>query len=211
MAQIKIQNATAEFSREGTQMILSTMGEFGTYLFGFGDEDKAFSALERLFLLKKNRFSHQHVLFGFSGAAPAGLVVVFDRAVLFRSMAVTAFQLLNIYNTKELFLYLKRILPYRADELISKDELYIAHLAVQPDFRRKGIATILLEWAAAEAVRQNKPVLSLLVEMENKPAISLYEKFGFKIIEEHTHPKQKALTGSLGDYKMIMNMEQEKK
>ena len=57
----------------------------------------------------------------------------------------------------------------------------IVKLAVHPEHRRQGIATQLLK-AALEMLR-NRGMLEvcLIVEITRKPAIALYEKFGFEI------------------------------
>lgn len=57
----------------------------------------------------------------------------------------------------------------------------IVKLAVHPEHRRQGIATQLLE-AALEMLRNIGMLeVCLIVEITRKPAIALYEKFGFEI------------------------------
>ena len=208
---LHIQKATTVHSSEGAQLILSTLDEFGTYLFGFGQKTRAISALKKFFSMKRNRFSHANALFVFSGTNLAGLLMMYKRTEYFRAVAATVCQLLRVYKLKEAFKYIKRIFPFRRDEEISRDELYIAHLAVFPEYRRRGIATYLLERVNTEALKLGKPNLSLLVAMENTSAISLYQKFGFEIIGEILHPEQENSTGSAGDYKMIKKIKKEKK
>lgn len=60
------------------------------------------------------------------------------------------------------------------------DELHINNLAVLPAWRRRGVASRLVEYvlragAAAGAVRA-----TLEVRASNHPAIALYERFGFR-------------------------------
>jgi len=211
MDAVHIEKASKPHSSEGAQLFLSTMGEFGVYIFGFGKKARAISALEKFFSLKKNRFSHTNTLFAYWGKNPAGLLMFYDHTNYLRATVATVCQLLKVYTPKEAFSYIKRVFPYRKDEVISRDEIYIAHLAVFPEYRRRGIATYLLKKAYNEALEQRKSDLSLQVEMGNTPAISLYQKFGFEIVEEHIHPEQELSTGSAGDYKMIKKIRQEKK
>ena len=59
----------------------------------------------------------------------------------------------------------------------------IMKMAVHPEHRRKGIATALLN-QVLEILKKNEIVdVCLNVEIIRKPAIALYEKFGFKIMQ----------------------------
>jgi ribosomal-protein-alanine N-acetyltransferase len=59
----------------------------------------------------------------------------------------------------------------------------IMKMAVHPEHRRKGIATALLN-QVLEILKGKKIIdVCLNVEMIRKPAIALYEKFGFKIMQ----------------------------
>jgi ribosomal-protein-alanine N-acetyltransferase len=59
----------------------------------------------------------------------------------------------------------------------------IMKMAVHPEHRRKGIATALLN-RVLEILKGKKIVdVCLNVEIIRKPAIALYEKFGFKIMQ----------------------------
>ena len=59
----------------------------------------------------------------------------------------------------------------------------IMKMAVHPEHRRKGIATVLLN-QVLEILKEKKIIdVCLNVEIMRKPAIALYEKFGFKIMQ----------------------------
>lgn len=76
-------------------------------------------------------------------------------------------------------------------------ECYIANIAVLPEYRRKGIAAKLLENLISHCEESSAEFLSLEVRVSNAPAISLYEKFGFKKQGErkdfYKNPKENAL------------------
>jgi [ribosomal protein S18]-alanine N-acetyltransferase len=57
------------------------------------------------------------------------------------------------------------------------DNIDIINICVNPKFRRKNIASSLLN----KIVCKNKKI-TLEVSTDNKPAISLYEKYGFKSV-----------------------------
>lgn len=62
------------------------------------------------------------------------------------------------------------------------DEGYIDNVAVDPDFRRQGVASALLEGMVGEARRRSLRFLSLEVRAGNEGAIALYASFGFETL-----------------------------
>ena len=62
------------------------------------------------------------------------------------------------------------------------DEGYINNIAVSPDFRRQGIAGLLLDALTKEAKSRELAFMTLEVREGNTPAIKLYEKHGFKAV-----------------------------
>lgn len=58
------------------------------------------------------------------------------------------------------------------------DELEISSIAVLPEYRNKGIATLLME----EMIKINFSKAFLEVRKSNISAINLYKKFGFELI-----------------------------
>ncbi len=61
------------------------------------------------------------------------------------------------------------------------DEGYITNIAVLPEFRKKGIATALLNSVFSLADEHELSFVSLEVRVSNTEAVSLYEKLGFKV------------------------------
>jgi len=61
-------------------------------------------------------------------------------------------------------------------------EIRIIDIALLPEFRRKGIGSMLLKNIMAEAAKDDKPV-SIHVEHYN-PALSLYKRLGFRKIDD---------------------------
>lgn len=60
------------------------------------------------------------------------------------------------------------------------DETELLTIAVDPDNRRQGAAMTLLERAIGKATTRHATQMFLEVAATNKPAIALYQKFGFK-------------------------------
>ena len=71
------------------------------------------------------------------------------------------------------------------------------NVAVHPDFRRKGVAELLVRELVAALAKNDNHCLALEVRASNAPAISLYEKLGFAQIglrkNYYRNPKEDAL------------------
>ncbi len=77
------------------------------------------------------------------------------------------------------------------------DESYIANVAVSSDFRRMGIASMLLDCAEEKVREKGCSFISLEVRVSNIPAINLYQKHGYISQGErrnfYSHPTENAL------------------
>lgn len=60
------------------------------------------------------------------------------------------------------------------------DEAHITTLAVAPEHTRKGVAFVLMNCLIADCYKNMVKYITLEVRVSNEPAISLYNKFGFK-------------------------------
>ncbi|MCD7714435.1 MAG: GNAT family N-acetyltransferase [Prevotella sp.] len=67
----------------------------------------------------------------------------------------------------------------KMDDETAPGELYIDSLAVKPEQRGKGIATMLLKATIKKAETMHLPAVGLLVDKGNPRAESLYKKLGF--------------------------------
>jgi [ribosomal protein S18]-alanine N-acetyltransferase len=61
------------------------------------------------------------------------------------------------------------------------DELHINTLAVHPELRRQGLASLLLTHVLEDAVRRGAEKATLEVRRSNEGALRLYERFGFEV------------------------------
>ncbi len=66
---------------------------------------------------------------------------------------------------------------------LDSDTAEIESLAVDPEYRRQGIATILLIKLLNAIKKRGVSFIVLEVRPSNKPAIALYKSFGFQIVE----------------------------
>jgi ribosomal-protein-alanine N-acetyltransferase len=77
------------------------------------------------------------------------------------------------------------------------DELHINNLAVHPDWRRQGVARLLLDFVLQEATEAGACEATLEVRRSNLPALKLYEGLGFAVEGVrpgyYSHPEEDAL------------------
>jgi ribosomal-protein-alanine N-acetyltransferase len=80
---------------------------------------------------------------------------------------------------------------------IVADEMHINNIGTHPDYRRQGIGKALLEEALIEGRLRGARFCLLEVRISNRPAITLYESFGFDPIGRrgnyYTYPMEDAL------------------
>ncbi len=62
------------------------------------------------------------------------------------------------------------------------DSLFLAYIAILPEYQRRGIGTTLIRELLDEAARKDIPVT--LHVLKSNPARSLYERLGFAVVKE---------------------------
>ena len=67
------------------------------------------------------------------------------------------------------------------------DEAHIATLAVHPDFRRKGIARVIMENALNAAFVEGARSSQLEVRAGNQVALKMYQQLGYKMVNRRKH------------------------
>jgi len=71
--------------------------------------------------------------------------------------------------------------------LVVEDDAHMVTLAVDPSFRGRGLGTRLMLRLAEEACRAGAAHLTLEVRVSNRPAQSLYRRFGFETVGVRRH------------------------
>ena len=105
----------------------------------------------------------------------------------------------ELNNETSLFLVAKEeneVIGYIGMSIVI-DEGYIFNVAVRESYRKKGVATALINELVTYGKKNNFSFITLEVRESNLPAISLYSKFGFIKAGErkdyYSNPKENAI------------------
>jgi len=74
------------------------------------------------------------------------------------------------------FLFAHENLPF-------KDEIVVRHIAVHPDFQKKGIGKKLYDALVDKAKKEGKKTISTSINPDNIPSIKLHEQVGFRVTD----------------------------
>jgi len=89
-----------------------------------------------------------------------------------------------------------RVAAFCASWLVC-DELHINTIAVHPELRRRGLASVLMRHIFGEAVQLGADRALLEVRRSNVPALRLYEALGFRVAgfrpKYYSHPEEDAI------------------
>ncbi len=140
------------------------------------DEDVE-KLLATLFVRKNNLFSYECTNFAVAGEDVAGAVVFYSYEYYSKARWNTGIIVAKNIGIKKIFELMKldRVLAKHR-----KDEVYLSHVAVDPNYRGMGIGRALLEHVVEEAKNMGKKKVVLHVESDNSRAIKIYNEFGFR-------------------------------
>lgn len=203
---LNLRPATKADATMAAALLAETNGEFGVAVLGLGSADLQYSAFRQWFADSGNRFSFQYTTIAEKSGIAAGLLLAFQGAELAKLELGCAKRIFSIYGLIGALkmIWLNKSLTGNKEAV--KGEYLIAHLAVDKDFRRQGIAQALLEKAEMDARSLGLSKLVLEVEIGNHKAVALYRKAGFEVINTVYFDENAARFKSPGFYKMSKNL-----
>ena len=101
----------------------------------------------------------------------------------------------------------KRHIPFLACTPKDTEGAWVVEsVAVLPEFRRKGVLTVLLSEVLDKGRKNGYTLAQIGVLIDNTPARSAYEKQGFTFNSQKTNPEFDVIFGSPGIAKLILEL-----
>lgn len=201
-----ITRAKPEERIEAARLMADTMAGFGVAVLGAGDEELELRALAHWFARKGNRFSHELAHIARWQGEIAGLLLCIPGRDAGRLSIACRHSIREVYDWGALAKLIWRGMVLGRTREARDDEFLIAHVAVFEQFRRKGIATAFLDRAVAEAKKVGFNRVVLEVEIDNKPAIECYQRYGFVTQFTNRFGRHADLLRCPGYHKMLMQL-----
>jgi len=173
---IVIRKGKLEDSLYFPQLILFSAPEFFPYLFGSNVQD----VLRNLFNEKQNWFSFEHSYSVKVDGEIAGMAIASSREQK-KEEEPRTIKLLAKYSEGSSFTELPDPRTKEYTGQIGKGDYYISNIGIFPKFRCIGCGTKLFERIEEEAKKVGSRRMVLDVETDNKKAIKLYERLGYRI------------------------------
>lgn len=193
MSNFKIEEASSAHTNGGELNYLA-LAEMSHIMLGSTSKSEVIRELQLLFSNKDNRFSHDKSFVATVDGRHAGQVTCMSHQEMKTSTKETVKQIVKMKKIKMfgmIFNNLKDLISLIVFKESKSGEFHISLLATMPEYQGMGIATALINKAETEARFKGFDKISLTVDKSNTNAIALYERFGFKAVEDSTVGKLK--------------------
>jgi ribosomal protein S18 acetylase RimI-like enzyme len=203
---LTFRKAGSEDVDAAVELLADTMADFGVMTMGLGSRELELKALRHWFVKTGNRFSHEFCTLALVDGTTAGLLLTLRGDHLEHLERTLVDGVLKVYKPIQLIRMLWRLMILGRTEEANRDEYLVSHVAVDLEFRRRGIASALLQRAEEEAKQQVFNKLVLEVETDNSGAIRTYEKFGFSTVLTTLFKRRERILGCPGYHKMLKQL-----
>lgn len=168
---LEIIPAQKQHALASAELILLAMEDLIYFYIGEENKAKALKFLQQQFLMKESLYSHSHTLVAVSEQKIVGVLVAYDSKKHQKLQ-----QKLNLYLKKN----------YAFNDYLTPEteagEFYLDALSVDSAFRGQKIGSKLIHSAEKLASERKHSHIGLLVDLENPSAKRLYERIGFKAV-----------------------------
>ncbi len=167
---MKLRTANKTDAPEAARLIHLAIKDIAEKLTGEKEESKIQHELTELFTQEQNRFSYQNASVMIAGGKLAGMFIAYsgDEAEMLDQLILDRV----IKKTGET--------DISFDQEADKSDYYLDTLSVHPDFQRRGIGSLLLQYFEKVANQKGFTTVSLNVAQDNPKAKELYVKLGYK-------------------------------
>lgn len=163
-----IRTAIASDANQVVSLIMSAIGELIVVYTGESIPEKAAPILETFFLQPGNRFSKELIKVYEQEGEIAGMILCYSG-----QQAEALYAPIEQSRSN----HLNQTVKHQIESEL--DEYYIDALAVSSSYQGRGIAAKLMHQAEQDAVTASIKKISLLVDVNNTHALSVYERKGF--------------------------------
>lgn len=180
MNNVTIRKGRPEDAKDFARLVFFTAPEYFGEIFG----SKTSFVLERLFRDHKNIFSFNHSYFMEADGRVAGMTLFYDSDQ--KNKGIVPFILILLRCMKfELFKRLGSLLRFGSIfARIKKGDLYSSNTALYPEFRGCGLGEKLFCLSGEKARDSGYRRVVVDIKADNRVAIGLREKLGYRIVEK---------------------------
>ena len=179
---LEISQATPELADQAANLIVTSGISSLKAMFEIEPDLKVEPFIRFAFAQQEGQFSFVHHVVAHWQGEFAGIASCWTDSVTEACREATIQTLVSHFGIARVPLIIERnLLLQSVIPPPSPEGLGVGHIAVRPEFQRKGVASGLLNHMNGMARTQGKRYLELDVECTNLSAIKLYQKCGFSI------------------------------
>ena len=185
---IQITSARPEFKDAGALNYIA-IGNLCHVMVGSDNQGVIEHYMQKLYQMRKNRFSYEHTLAAMIDGQVAGLITCMPYRELEKALVPTVVEIIalkRIFVVPQLMIYYKSIFSLINLKEAEEDEYHVSMLSVSSDFQRLGVGQTLLKAAENIAREKGFDKITLTVNQYNDKANALYEKLGYEKVGETT-------------------------
>jgi len=136
----------------------------------------------------------------------AGLILAYSHRTMRSLELPTAGQILRLTGVKGFMRFVWRALPLLGVKESERNEYFIGHIAVLPEYQGQGIGTQLLAHTENRARELGVRRIALMVDVDNERAMTFYQRRGYKIVERVEVRALMRRIGFPGVYRMLKDL-----
>ena len=140
--------------------------------------------LTHAFVKEGGGFSYQNHYSLYLNDEMVGIGSIFDNRKASVFVLYDAWNIIQLYHFRSIEVIIKGLRTEAITQQPKRKEVLIANLGIHPDFRGKGLGTVLMQKLIETINIDEYKALMLGVSLENPRAKALYERLGFEVTNE---------------------------
>ena len=160
------------------ELVVEAIENLSNIFTGYEENSLAKGRLKELYSLSKNRFSYDSCLVAEIDGEVAGSIMAYPGVEMKKLNEPLIEKLKERFkDNEEVFREFSQAIQESKEAF--DDEYYIDNLAVVAKYRGRGISRALIEEAEKEGFTQGYNRISILADINNEKAFSIYKKMGY--------------------------------